>query len=795
MFPFSMRKFSAVLTTCLLSFACHAQYRLELAQLQNISPTSQFVIKGENPNARDAILVLRADDTDSPGYADRANLERVLPPGKFELTVPMASLRTPAGKKLNLEALKQVIIFSGRDETPLTIENVAIVTPQPLGENVLALDFGAPDSAVWPGFTGVDPSSALLEGENLQAIDRGNRQQAADPLMIDGIRGIEKLTLPLTKGEWLITLFFHDPGEWEYLPHPLQRKIFIDDKEIYSKKMSSTEWISNVYLQNRRDLTPKEATSWQQVGQKAASQISAQISSSGAPVVVTLRGDTLDSQFLNAVMVTPANNKQILETFFAEREKWWNNNWPTAAWQPKRSEKSTLQVKSEQQLAAPGTSALFEFEFAQGKAFGAPMVVVKKFQSKNDNKQPFNYAWHWGQWHLSRTSLSSTLLVARNDLLRFAPLPNQNELANARRLTLRVDIAQDAKPDDYQGELQIVLPGGQTLSVPFKLSVLDVELPKLTKPVGVYLEKQVQFGWFDELARTADEALLCDLNYLKKLGLTGISPPFPTPDSEKNEQAFEQLFDEVTDLGYFTPLAYAPAKRLLAVKGASGAAQIIANIQNRYAKRLRSGPVWSIADEPSNPGHADEFAKLSNAMAVIAPKVKVAGHLNSVADHNLLDLFDLVLINDGFGVDLSDIRSVKQKVEQVWLYNLDNVRAATGFYLWRVGADGFLKWHGRMPTADPFDPTDGREADAQLLYPSAAACPAEPDIDYQLYQLMQGIVDHRWLMWLEKQQNDPKAVALLEKLQSTLPTQWQKMQELDDEKLDELRLQIMSLAR
>ncbi|MGL6176218.1 MAG: hypothetical protein ACRC1U_04395, partial [Vibrionaceae bacterium] len=234
MFPFSMRKFSAVLTTCLLSFACHAQYRLELAQLQNISPTSQFVIKGENPNARDAILVLRADDTDSPGYADRANLERVLPPGKFELTVPMASLRTPAGKKLNLEALKQVIIFSGRDETPLTIENVAIVTPQPLGENVLALDFGAPDSAVWPGFTGVDPSSALLEGENLQAIDRGNRQQAADPLMIDGIRGIEKLTLPLTKGEWLITLFFHDPGEWEYLPHPLQRKIFIDGKEIYS---------------------------------------------------------------------------------------------------------------------------------------------------------------------------------------------------------------------------------------------------------------------------------------------------------------------------------------------------------------------------------------------------------------------------------------------------------------------------------------------------------------------------------------------------------------------------------
>ncbi|MGL5250242.1 MAG: hypothetical protein ACRC7P_04090, partial [Enterovibrio sp.] len=76
-----------------------------------------------------------------------------------------------------------------------------------------------------------------------------------------------------------------------------------------------------------------------------------------------------------------------------------------------------------------------------------------------------------------------------------------------------------------------------------------------------------------------------------------------------------------------------------------------------------------------------------------------------------------------------------------------------------------------------------------------AACPAEPDIDYQLYQLMQGIVDHRWLMWLEKQQDDPKAVALLEKLQSTLPTQWQKMQELDDEKLDELRLQIMSLAR
>lgn len=145
----------------------------------------------------------------------------------------------------------------------------------------------------------------------------------------------------------------------------------------------------------------------------------------------------------------------------------------------------------------------------------------------------------------------------------------------------------------------------------------------------------------------------------------------------------------------------------------------VQEIETEYKKRLQPTPYWSIADEPSNPGNKDLFLDMHKSFSMLAPEAKLAGHLNSREDRAYLSMFDLVLINDGFGIDVEDVQETQKDEREVWLYNLPHPRAAAGFYLWRSGADGFLKWHGRMPTADPFDPTDGREFDVQLLYPSA----------------------------------------------------------------------------
>lgn len=101
-----------------------------------------------------------------------------------------------------------------------------------------------------------------------------------------------------------------------------------------------------------------------------------------------------------------------------------------------------------------------------------------------------------------------------------------------------------------------------------------------------------------------------------------------------------------------------------------------------------------------------------------------------------------------------------------------------------------------MPTADPFDPTDGREFDVQFLYPTENPCPEEPDIHRDLYEIMEGIVDYRWMLWLEqKAQTDKQASALLSTLQRTIPDEWEDVPGITPQQLNTWRQQIIELAR
>jgi hypothetical protein len=126
---------------------------------------------------------------------------------------------------------------------------------------------------------------------------------------------------------------------------------------------------------------------------------------------------------------------------------------------------------------------------------------------------------------------------------------------------------------------------------------------------------------------------------------------------------------------------------------------------------------------------------------------------------------------------------------------MEQPRLAAGFYLWRVKAAGYLQWHARMPTADPFDPTDGREGDIQFLYPTAEICPAVPDLDRNLLRIADGVTDLRWVLWLEQRAiDDPAARKLLADLSAAIPEQWEEAKDLADLDLERLRQMIADLA-
>jgi hypothetical protein len=170
-------------------------------------------------------------------------------------------------------------------------------------------------------------------------------------------------------------------------------------------------------------------------------------------------------------------------------------------------------------------------------------------------------------------------------------------------------------------------------------------------------------------------------------------------------------------------------------------------------------PVWSIADEPSNPGHADDgLSRFVSALRQLAPEAKLAAHLNSPGDWRFVGLFDTVLINGGFGLDAATIQRLNAKGLKVWIYNTEAIRWNAGFGISALGAERYLQWHARMPAADPFDPTDGREGDVQVFYPGVEPC-ATGDINADLLEMAEGIVDQRWLAWLEAR-TEPEARAL-----------------------------------
>jgi hypothetical protein len=98
-----------------------------------------------------------------------------------------------------------------------------------------------------------------------------------------------------------------------------------------------------------------------------------------------------------------------------------------------------------------------------------------------------------------------------------------------------------------------------------------------------------------------------------------------------------------------------------------------------------------------------------------------------------------------------------------------------------------------MPTADAFDPTDGREGDVQFLWPTPGLC-APPDLDADLLELLAGQEDLRWLAWLEIAPG-PEAAALRRRLRREVPATWREAMTLPPEAPASWQNAITALAR
>jgi hypothetical protein len=397
------------------------------------------------------------------------------------------------------------------------------------------------------------------------------------------------------------------------------------------------------------------------------------------------------------------------------------------------------------------------------------------------------------QRRLERRSVGLNLLTPTQDLLRGDPSALPVEPGIPRTYQGWTSVPADAIPGVYSGRIEIATSTGRTL-VPLEVEVLNAAPPPATRQAGFYLDEAPHFTWFPGSGGMRRTQIACDLSFLQRIGVHGNAPALATPTGGGEDSFIVDSLNAQVAENASPWLAYAPAKRVHSSLGQQGSAQKLAQVSAFLRQAGLQPPVWSIADEPSNADQSEgDLEDWARALRIADPQVKLAAQLNNRADSRLLDLFDVVLINAGFGLDVRDISRAAKGGRDVWLYNTDAPRFTPAVWLNAVGASRYVQWHARMPTADPFDPTDGREGDVQMFYPTSEPCPARHDIHPDVLSMAEGLVDQRWIGWLESRA-EPEAQKLYETISASLPERWRDGLRMSG-RLDELRGAIIALAR
>ena len=398
-----------------------------------------------------------------------------------------------------------------------------------------------------------------------------------------------------------------------------------------------------------------------------------------------------------------------------------------------------------------------------------------------------------GQTRLERRGAGDTVLALGNSLLSGTPERLPLVAGQPRTYEIWIDVPASTPPGLYNGGLLIGGSGQDTL-VPVQVEVLPVKLPPAAKPAGFYVDEAPHLTWFDAFAGDRDRQAQCDLAFLSRLGLNGSAPPLATPTGTPG--AFEADMRRAAGAGIASGwLAYAPAKRMLERDGVGGSAAMIGRLERELREGGLPPPLWSLADEPGNPGRAG--ASLRDWIAAIrkqAPGARIAAQLNSPKDQPLIASFDTVLLNNGYGLDKAILADAKARGADVWLYNTDRPRTSAGIWLWITSASRYVQWHARMPTADPLDPTDGREGDVSAFLPTRGVCQGVPSIDRSMLEMADGVVDQRWLAWLSEA-NTASAKALRQQLWDTLPSRWAAAATLSESDLQAIRSSIIEVSR
>ncbi|MBY0610778.1 MAG: hypothetical protein K2P80_01210 [Beijerinckiaceae bacterium] len=769
------------------------------APLRNCLKNCEIVVEGTVTGTTPVVVVLRVDDGQSTSYATRVNEERTLPPGPFKWRKPLSGLRTVNGRVVDHRAIAKMMMFNGSSQARVEIASFKLVETQALPMKAIGLSFGAPDAPLMSGFERVGPSDPRLTGQMFVM-----RRPAPDPLVANGLRGIQKVVVPYPKGFARVSLWTEDPGEWESLPHPLERQISINGREVLNQRLTPPQWIKQRYLAGSDQEPSGNADAWTTFGQHRGGLITAEVEVGDAGIIVEQAGDSPAAMFLSGMVIEPAGQRAALDAVLEQRARWYREIWPIGAPIPHKSAHEVAIAADERAAArepgaplrltlTPGTGARAVIAVSSAEPISTPDVAITPPKTESSPAGLKTQVWA-AQRQLDRANVSSNLLVLKDERLRsmtrrFPILPGE-----PRRYDVWIEAPADAAPGIYKGRITIG-DERRAAALDVQVEMLPVKLPPVAKPAGFFNDEAPHLLWFSWPGDVRRRQMGCDLATLGRFGLDGNAPGLSTPVFNRNDDLMRDAQIAMQAGTRLPMMAYAGAGRAFSSQGLTGSVQSIADIEQRFIDKGYERLLWSVADEPSNPDMAGGDLKgWIKALRAGAPGIRLTAHLNNKADRALIPLFDVAIVNGGYGIDAPDLADIAAKGVEPWLYNTEQYRFTAGLWLWNTPARHYVQWHARLPTADPFDPTDGREGDAQMFYPSMELCPAQPDMNAKVLEMAEGVIDQRWLLWLETRQ-EPDARALLQRIKGELGSSFAIAERFDDARMAALRDSIIDLAR
>ena len=592
------------------------------------SPNDQIRIEGEIDGNEPLVVVLRIDDATSHDYSSRINLERTLPPGPFQWVTPLKGLKTARGRAIAGDALKQIILFDSKREDRVHVSRFVIEKAPKLPVGAKGYSLGNKDAPLFAGFQRLAPGASELEaGRPIPILRPG-----VDPLIASGLRGLEKLRFAWPAGRARVSLWSEDVGEWETLPHPLQRRIRINGGSVLEERMSGREWIAKRYMRGRDAEAGEKPDPWQLYGRHRGGLISTIVDVGADGIVIELAGDSPAATYLSAVLIEPAEGRAALDHVENERANWFRAIWRVN----ENADADTLPIHD---IDAAETARTLAFTAAAGSGGALRFALRAKALSAvtsltlewNDAAvaRPDVLVWA-AQERLERVATGGNLLaVARAHLhTDITALPLRP--GRPRHYAMWIDIPAGMKPGNYPARIEVRTDNARAVTIPLVVHVPNVMLPAATKPAGYYLDEAPHLTWFREMTGARETQNSCDMAFLNRFGVTGNAPLLAAPFAERKNAFLADTLRALQNATRGPWLAYAPAKRLLAQLGIEGSAAAIRTAEEELRQMGLPAPVWSVADEPSNPGQdPSRLTAWIKALRTAVPGIKLAGHLNT----------------------------------------------------------------------------------------------------------------------------------------------------------------------